>query len=142
MSNIPKMHTADHLLAVALKEKYPGIRPKAFELGEEKTRAVYESPQDIDEGDVQAIEDRVNEVIDSALDVTDQNMTREEAGKICDISLIPDSVKEVRVVSIGDISREACIGDHVKNTSEMGKFEILELKKIGKNTYKIYFKVL
>ena len=142
MSKKIKMHAADHLLAVALKKKFPGIRPKAFQLGEEKTRAIYESDQKLSKNDIPILEKEVNEYIAMNLEVEDEMLSRKEAEKICDISLIPESVQKVRVVNIGSVSQEACIGEHVNNTAEMGTFKILELKKIGKNTYKIYFTII
>lgn len=142
MSKLIQMHAADHLLAVALKKRYPNIRAKSFQLGEEKTRAVYESSQPLTEQIMKEMEEEVNNYIKQNLEITDETISKQEAEKICDICLIPPSVKEVRIVKIGNISCEACIGEHIKNTSEMGKFKVLNIKKDGKNTYKINFTII
>ena len=34
--------------------------------------------------------------------------------------------EEVRVYSIGDVSKEICSGPHVKNISELGRFKIIK----------------
>ena len=43
------------------------------------------------------------------------------------ISLLPDSIREIRLVKIGDIDLQADGGLHVNSTDEIG---VLELKKI------------
>lgn len=78
------------------------------------------------EEQVAAIEARVNEVIASALPVTTEYMTREQAADIVDLSKLPqDASDTLRIVRIGDYDACACIGAHVGNTSEIGAFKIL-----------------
>ena len=70
-------------------------------------------------------------------------MDREEALKIPGIvklaGALPPSVKELRIVTIGDIDMQADGGTHVKNTSECGQIKLLELKNKGKNNRRMYF---
>ena len=58
--------------------------------------------------------------------VTIEFMSREEAEKIVDLSKLPEDASEtLRIVRIGDYDACACIGAHVRNTSEIGVFKII-----------------
>jgi alanyl-tRNA synthetase len=75
---------------------------------------------------VAAIEAKVNEEIAKNHDVTVEFMSRDEAGKIVDLSKLPEDASEtLRIVRIGDYDACACIGAHVSNTSEIGTFKII-----------------
>lgn len=53
-------------------------------------------------------------------------MTREQAAEIVDLSKLPeDASPTLRIIKVGDYDACACIGQHVENTSEIGRFEIL-----------------
>ena len=72
------------------------------------------------------IEAKVNEVIAEGLHVTIEFMSREQAAEIVDLSKLPEDASEIlRIVRIGGYDACACIGAHVSNTSEIGKFKIL-----------------
>ena len=75
---------------------------------------------------VTEIESKINEVIGQNLDVTAEFMSREEAGRIADLSKLPEDASEtLRIVRIGDYDVCACIGAHVGNTSEIGAFKVI-----------------
>jgi alanyl-tRNA synthetase len=75
---------------------------------------------------VAAVEAKVNEEISKNHDVTVEFMSRDEAGKIVDLSKLPEDASEtLRIVRIGDYDACACIGAHVSNTSEIGTFKII-----------------
>ena len=68
----------------------------------------------------------INEVIDRHLPVTIEFVPKAEAGKIVDLSKLPEDASEtLRIVRIGDYDTCACIGAHVNNTSEIGHFKML-----------------
>ena len=51
---------------------------------------------------------------------------REQAAAIVDLSKLPEDASDtLRIVRIGDYDACACIGAHVKNTSEIGTFKII-----------------
>ena len=75
---------------------------------------------------VAQIEAKVNEEIARNHDVTIEFMSREQAASIVDLSKLPEDASEtLRIVRIGDYDACACIGSHVKNTSEIGAFKII-----------------
>ena len=78
------------------------------------------------DAEIQAIEDKVNEVISQNLPVTVEFMTHEQAKGIVDLSKLPaDASETLRIIRIGDYDACACIGLHVSNTSEVGTFKII-----------------
>ena len=75
----------------------------------------------------QQTDNLVNKWISEAIDVTFEQMSKDEAinsGAECMfIEKYPDVVT---VYSIGNVSKELCGGPHVKNTSELGHFKIVK----------------
>lgn len=72
------------------------------------------------------VERRINEVIEQHLPVTIEFIPKAEAGAIVDLSKLPEDASEtLRIVRVGDYDACACIGAHVSNTSEIGRFKLL-----------------
>ena len=60
------------------------------------------------------------------LEVRSEYLSKEEAGKIADLSKLPENASDtLRLVFVGDYDICPCIGDHVSNTSEIGTFKII-----------------
>ena len=78
------------------------------------------------EEEIRKVEDLVNEKIREQLPVTTAVMSIEEARKSGAMALFGEKYgQEVRVVSMGDFSKELCGGTHVDNTERIGFFRIL-----------------
>ena len=108
-------HTAEHLLNAIMVKMFGCPRSRNALLDAEPT------PEQ-----VELIEAKVNEEIARNHDVTIEFMPREQAADIVDLSKLPDDASEtLRIVRIGDYDACACIGAHVKNTSEIGTFKII-----------------
>ena len=91
-----------------------------------KSKCDYMLSQAPTEEQLAEITSKVNEVIDSHLPVYEELMSREEAAKIADLSKLPvDASETLRVIRVGDYDACACIGQHVDNTSELERFEII-----------------
>ena len=70
-------------------------------------------------------EDLVNKWISEGIEVTVEEMSKEDAIKSgAECMFIEKYPDVVTVYSIGDVSKELCGGPHVKNTSELGHFVI------------------
>ena len=76
--------------------------------------------------ELKKVEDIVNEKIAESIAVNTDVMTVDEAKKTGAMALFGEKYGEkVRVVSMGDFSKEFCGGTHVKNTADIAAFKIL-----------------
>ena len=122
----PPMHTAEHILNGTMVRLFGCPRSRNAHIERKKSKCDYLLAACPTEEQVAEIERTVNEVIARNLDVTIDFMTREQAAEIVDLSKLPEDVSEtLRIVRVGDYDACACIGAHVKNTSEIGTFKIL-----------------
>jgi len=122
----PPMHTAEHILNGTMVRLFGCPRSRNAHIERKKSKCDYILETCPTEEQVAEIERTVNEVIDRHLDVTVDFAPRAEAASIVDLSKLPDDVSEtLRIVRVGDYDACACIGAHVKNTSEIGTFKIL-----------------
>ena len=90
------------------------------------------------EAELDAIEKKVNEYINADYPVTIEEMAIEDAKKTGATALFNEKYGDsVRVVSMGDVSKEFCGGTHVANTSYLGSFKILTEESIGSGIRRI-----
>lgn len=92
---------------------------------------------------VGAIEEAVNVEVTAARPVSVDILPREEAFQIPDlirtkINLLPEGIKEVRVVEIEGLDLQADGGTHVANTREVGPMRIVDYKSKGRINKRIY----
>jgi len=120
------MHTAEHILNATMVRMFGCPRSRNAHIERKKSKCDYELAASPTDGEVEAIETAVNEVIARNLDITIEYIPRSEAAGIVDLSKLPEDVSEtLRIVRVGDYDACACAGAHVKNTSEIGAFKIL-----------------
>ena len=120
------MHTAEHILNGTMIKMFGCPRSRNAHIERKKSKADYELAEAPTEEQIREIERRVNEQIARNLDVTIEFMTRDEAAALVDLSKLPaDASETLRIVRVGDYDNCACIGAHVKNTSEIGAFKII-----------------
>lgn len=121
-----KYHTATHLLNAALKVVLgEHVHQKGSNITAERLRFDFSHGEKMTPEEKQKVEDLVNEWIMAGLEVSMQEMAKEEAVKSgAECMFIEKYPDIVTVYSIGDISKELCGGPHVKNTNELGHFKI------------------
>jgi len=120
------MHSAEHILNQTMVRMFGCGRSVNAHIEKKKSKCDYYLPEAPTEEQIAAIQKKVNEVIDRHLPVYEELMSREEAAKVADLSKLSSEASEtLRIIRIGDYDACACIGQHVENTSEIGKFEII-----------------
>ena len=120
-------HSATHILHKALKEVLGEHVNQAGSLvTSERLRFDVTHFEAITKDELKIIEEKVNDIILEALDITCENMSINDAKNKGAMALFGEKYgDEVRVVSIGDYSIELCGGTHLTNTSQVGMFKIL-----------------
>lgn len=122
----PPMHSAEHILNQTMVRMFGCSRSKNAHIERKKSKCDYILTEEPTAETMAEVEHRVNEVIDLNLPVVIEFMTKEAAADIVDLSKLPEEASEIlRIVRIGDYDACACIGAHVNNTSEIGRFKLL-----------------
>src|SRR5439155_5181292 len=94
--------------------------------------------QGLDRDQQARVERIVNEKVFEAIPVRTYVTPIEEARKLGAMMLFGEKYgEEVRVVEIGEYSRELCGGTHVRSTAEIGPFVILSERAVGSGTRRI-----
>ena len=121
-----KYHTATHLLNAALKVVLGDhVHQKGSNITADRMRFDFSHGAKMTDEEKQKVEDLVNKWIEESVDVTIEEMAKEDAIKSgAECMFIERYPDVVTVYSIGDFSKELCGGPHVKNTSELGHFKI------------------
>ena len=135
-------HSCEHLLNATMVKMFGCPRSKNAHIEKKKSKCDYILDTEPTAEQVAQIEAKVNEEITRNQDVTIEFMDREQAAAIVDLSKLPeDASQTLRIVRIGDYDACACIGAHVRNTSEIGTFKIIS-HSFENGVWRLRWKVL
>ncbi|MGL5318890.1 MAG: hypothetical protein ACRC9Q_09420 [Bacteroidales bacterium] len=119
------MHTAEHILNQTMDRMFSCGRAISAHIERKKSKCDYLLSVSPTEEQMKAIEDQVNRVIDMNLDVTNALISIHEAQNQFNLEKLPENAGDtLRIVKVGDYDACPCIGMHVSNTSEIGRFVI------------------
>jgi misacylated tRNA(Ala) deacylase len=122
----PGMHTAEHILNQTMVRMFNCGRSFSNHLEKKKSKCDYHFDRDLSQHEITEIQSRVNSIINEHNDVNEEFLPRDRAGELFDLDRLPDAVGEIiRIIKVGDYDACPCIGQHVKNTSEIGEFRII-----------------
>ena len=122
-----KNHSATHILQKALRTVLGNhVEQKGSYVDPERLRFDFTHFQSVTADELKKVEDIVNEQIANAIPVETKIMSIEEAKKTGAMALFGEKYGEnVRVVCMGDFSKEFCGGTHVANTANIRLFKIV-----------------
>jgi alanyl-tRNA synthetase len=120
-------HTATHMLQAALKERLgPHVQQKGSLVDAERARFDFSHGQALSPEDIQAIEQWVNDRIRANVAVNTDIMDLEAAKQSGAMALFGEKYADkVRVLTLGDFSKELCGGTHALRTGDIGLFKII-----------------
>lgn len=120
------MHTCEHILNQTMIRMFGCPRSRNSHIERKKSKCDYMLEFEPTTEQILEIVLKVNEVIESKLPVYEELMMKQDAAKIVDLSKLPEDASDVlRIIKVGEYDACACIGQHVENTSELGRFEII-----------------
>lgn len=134
-----KNHSATHLLHAALRRVLgTHIEQAGSFVDAQRLRFDFTHYQAITKEELAKIERLVNEKIAAAMPVTAVEMSLDDATAEGAIGLFEDKYQEVvRVLTMGDFSKELCGGTHVGNTAEIQMLHIVQESGISAGVRRI-----
>ena len=129
-------HTATHLMLAGLrKELGDGVTQRGSNITAERARFDFTHPEKVEREILDRVEKYVNDAIAMGVNITTQEMDKEEAKASGAVGAFwekyPDVVKVWTITDTDGekLSHELCGGPHVANTADIGKFGTFKIKK-------------
>ncbi|OYT40670.1 MAG: alanyl-tRNA editing protein AlaX [Desulfurococcales archaeon ex4484_58] len=138
-----RLHTAAHILAAIMYNEYGALITggnisvdKAYD---DYALEVFNKQIFID------VVNKANEIVSRNIEVKIYWLPREKALKIPGLvklaSRMPPDIGMLRIVEIPGVDIQADGGPHVRNTSEIGRIEIIDIVNKGKKRKRLYYTV-
>ncbi len=146
MSNSKKeyyapMHTAEHILNRTMLNLFHCQRSENCHIEKKKSKCDFALKQAPSDEQILQIEKKVNEIISQNLEITHKFIDFDKAATQFKLRVAKEENQKIRITSIGNFDHCPCIGQHVKNTSEIGIFKITTTS-YENNIFRIRFKLI
>jgi len=138
-AGIVRAHSATHLLHYALR-KHLGdhAQQHGSKVDRDQLRFDFANQKSLSRDDLKTIETEVNALVASAEPVRWHSMPIGEARQLGAMMLFGEKYPDVvRVVSMGDFSKELCGGTHLSNTGQTGLFKIVGEESVASGVRRI-----
>ena len=132
-------HTATHLLQAALRRVLGDhVKQSGSYVDDRRLRFDFTHMKKLSDRELRKVEDMVNAWISEDIQVSKQTKSLREAKEQGALSFFGEKYGDtVRVVSVGDESRELCGGTHVDNTAEIDIFKITSESSVASGIRRI-----
>lgn len=132
-------HTLAHLLQAALiKVLGNEVKQAGSQVEPDRTRFDFSFSRAMTAGEIAQVEEIINAWISQGIERKTEVMSIEEAQKTGAMALFGEKYGDsVRVVCVGDVSKELCGGTHVDNTSQIRLAKIVQESAIAAGSRRI-----
>jgi alanyl-tRNA synthetase len=132
-------HTATHLLHAALRAELGAhVHQTGSLVAPDRLRFDFSHGEPLTAEQRRAVQARVNDAVRRNLEVRTDVMPNEAAMRSGAVALFDEKYGDaVRVLTIGDVSKELCGGTHVRHTGEIGEFVLTGEGSIGSGTRRV-----
>jgi alanyl-tRNA synthetase len=137
--NIAVHHTSTHMLHAALRELLGlHVKQAGSRVGPDKLRFDFTHFNALEADELEKIEYSINEKIRENITISKQVLSYAEAVGTGAIAIFDEKYGDmVRVISMGNFSRELCGGTHLQASGEIGFFKILSEASIASGIRRI-----
>ena len=141
MPNEGRLQTAEHILSRTLENRLNDAKFVISKFEENSAKMEIATKEDLRKVNRSVLQEEVNLVIKKNLRVCKYIVKRKQAEKEFDLTRLPHSIEDVRIVEIEGFDKTPCKDPHVENTGEIGYFTILKVERVGKDRYRFVFEV-
>ena len=136
---IRRAHSATHVLHHALREHLgPQTQQRGSKVEPDHLRFDFNCNQALTPEQIERIEAQVNACVTGGAGITWADVPKQEAQQAGAIMLFGEKYPDtVRVVSVGDYSKELCGGTHLESTGRIGLFKIVGEESVAAGTRRI-----
>lgn len=122
------LHTATHLMLAGLRKMFGNdVYQRGSNITPERLRFDFNLDHKMTSEELATLEKFVNDAIAREIPVKCEVMTIDEARKSGALGIFNSKYgEEVKVYTIGDVSKEICGGPHAENTKDLHHFKILK----------------
>jgi misacylated tRNA(Ala) deacylase len=140
-----RMHTAQHIVSRIVFDQF-GAQTAGNQIRDEYSHIDF-APATFQSSELPQIEEAANAIIYEDIPVNIETVSREALADRMgpdrsDLTKLPSSVKQVRLVNVEGYDAYPCAGTHVKRTGELKGLRITKRKAKGKGTIRITYVLL
>ncbi|RCW43888.1 alanyl-tRNA synthetase [Halopolyspora algeriensis] len=138
-SAIARSHSATHLVHAAVRSAYGKRAAQAGSLNSPgRMRFDFTAPSGVSSSVLGGVEEEVNEYLQNDVEVQAYNTSMDRAMELGAIALFGEKYgDQVRVVDMGDYSRELCGGTHVGSIAQLGVVKLVSSSSVGSGVQRV-----
>lgn len=137
--SIARSHSATHLVHAAVRGAYGNRAAQAGSLNTPgRMRFDFTTPKSVSADVLTEVEEEVNDYLQTNVEVQAYTTTKDKALELGAVALFGEKYGDkVRVVDMGDYSRELCGGTHVERIGELGLVKLVSDASVGSGVHRV-----
>jgi alanyl-tRNA synthetase len=138
-ASVARSHSATHLVHAAVRGAYGRRAAQAGSLNSPgRMRFDFTTPGPVSADVLTEVEEEVNDYLQTDVEVQSYITTKDKALELGAVALFGEKYgNDVRVVDMGDYSRELCGGTHVGRIGELGLVKLVGDASIGSGVHRV-----